>query len=129
MNHEVNFSLTKRSRVSTPRLPFEDMKDKILGKSYILSLVFIGEKYSRDLNKKYRSKDTPTNILTFPLENNEGEIFITPLQVRKGMKKFDMNYREFFALIFIHGLLHLKGASHGSTMERMEEKWLKKFTF
>ena len=127
MNSQIKFSLTKRAQVSTPRLPFEEMKDKILGKGYILSLVFIGEKRSRDLNKRYRSKDAPANILTFPLGASEGEIFITPLQIRKGMKKFDLNYKEFFALLFIHGLLHLKGKAHGSTMEREEELWLKKF--
>ena len=32
-----------------------------------------------------------------------------------------------FTLLFIHGLLHLKGYDHGDTMDKMEHKYLKLF--
>lgn len=121
------FSLSRTTRTTIPRLPFEKIKDEVLGKKYALSLVFIGKKQSQKINKKYRKKDTPANILSFPLSRCEGEIYITPMEIRRDAKKFIMSYRSFFALIFIHGLLHLKGLSHGSTMEKKEDVWLKHF--
>jgi ssRNA-specific RNase YbeY (16S rRNA maturation enzyme) len=52
------------------------MKESVLGKKYELSLVFIGDKKSKSLNKKFRNKDYKANILSFPIDNDMGEIFI-----------------------------------------------------
>jgi len=73
---EKNFNIKNTTKGKLPRLPFEHMKDEVLGKNYDLSLVFIGDKLSRKLNKLSRKKDYPTNILSFPLSKNAGEIFI-----------------------------------------------------
>ena len=109
-------------------LPFERIKDAVLGKNYELSLVFIGRKYSQTLNKKYRGKGKPANILSFPLSKTSGEIFICPETAKKDARKFEMKEREFIGYLFIHGLLHLKGLKHSSTMERAEEKIRLKFS-
>ena len=58
--------------------PFVKMKEKILGKSYSLSLNFVGVKKIKTLNSKYRKIDRPTDILSFPLSKKDGEIFICP---------------------------------------------------
>lgn len=114
-------------------LPFERIKDVVLGKNYELSLVFIGEKYSQTLNKKYRKKNLPAqagkpaNILSFPLSKTTGEIFIDLTTAKKEMKKFDMKEREFIGYLFIHGLLHLKGLKHGKKMEKEEGKLLSNY--
>jgi len=123
------FSLLKTIRSTYPRLPFQKIKESVLGKRYNLSVVLIGETRSASLNKKYRHKKKVANILSFPLGRDSGEIFITPSQVKKDARKEEMEYKKFFALIFIHGLLHLKGRAHGSTMEKQENKWLKKYGF
>ncbi len=111
----------KAIRENLPKIPFEKLKNKILGKHYDLSLVFIGESKSRSLNKKYRGKDTPTNILTFPLSKTSGEIFITPRVAKRDAPLFNQSYREFLMTLLIHGLLHLKGFRHGSRMEKSEK--------
>lgn len=110
-----------------PRLPFASIKDRILGKSYELSLVFIGSRRSRALNKVYRKKDTPTDVLSFPLSKKEGEIFIDLSVARHKAPLFDEKYSNFIGFLFIHGLLHLKGFDHGSTMEHEEKKFRKIF--
>ena len=110
-----------------PRVPFADLKNEILGRGYDLSVVFIGVRRSQELNRIHRKKDRPANILTFPLSKNEGEIFITPSQARKDAPKFRRSYREFIADLFIHGLFHLKGDAHGSTMKKHETRVRKKF--
>ncbi|MBP6888824.1 MAG: rRNA maturation RNase YbeY [Candidatus Pacebacteria bacterium] len=110
-----------------PLLPYESIKEKILGKSYNLTVVFCSPKESQERNCKYRDKDYPTNILSFPLEKNEGEIYICLSIVRRDAKKFEMTYDEFLHLLLIHGCLHLKGHDHGSTMEGLEHKYLQQF--
>ncbi|OHA91192.1 MAG: rRNA maturation RNase YbeY [Candidatus Zambryskibacteria bacterium RIFCSPHIGHO2_01_FULL_49_18] len=112
----MQFSISNKTRKKIPRATFEKIKDGILGKRYELSLVFCGNSLSRKLNLKFRGKDKPANILSFPLSKNSGEIFIN-------LSKLG----EFSPLhLFIHGLLHLKGMPHGARMNRVEKKWLVK---
>lgn len=110
-----------------PSVPFADIKKEILGEKYNLSLVFCGNRKSKELNKIYRDKDYPTNVLSFPLDKKNGEIFIAPSVAKKEASKFDKNYLDFVGFLFIHGLLHLKGMEHGSTMEKAEVKFQKLF--
>jgi ssRNA-specific RNase YbeY (16S rRNA maturation enzyme) len=42
-------------------------------------------------------------------------------------KKFDREYENFLGFLFIHGLVHLKGYDHGSTMESIEIQFRKQF--
>ncbi len=115
-----NFEITNKTKSTPPRVPFEKIKDYVLGKNYNLSLVFVGNSRSRKLNFAYRGKDRPTNILSYTLDKNNGEIFIAPDVLKKQVKEFQRNYKNLLAFIFIHGLLHLKGFDHGSRMERAE---------
>jgi rRNA maturation RNase YbeY len=110
-----------------PVVPFLSIKEKILGKTYNLTIVFCSPKESKLNNKKYRDKDYPTNILSFPLSKNEGEIYISLKTARTDAKKFDMSYQKFLHLLVIHGCLHLKGHAHGSTMVNEENHHINKF--
>lgn len=122
------FSITKTIRTDVPSLPFEKVKDYVLGKKFDLSLVFIGSHLSRRLNKEYRKVDTEATILTFPLSEGEGEICINPYKSKTAAKIRGMNLDTYILFLFIHGLLHLKGMQHSDTMEREEERILKKFS-
>lgn len=110
-------------------MPFALMAEKILGKSYELSILFATKKESQTLNNTYRGKNYPTNVLSFPLSTHSGEIVLHLPTAKKEAKNFDMRYEDFVGFLFIHGLLHLKGFDHGSTMEQRERFWLKKFNF
>lgn len=123
------FSITNKTKGTLPRVPFEDIKNKVLGKSYNLSVVFVGKEKSRKLNLAYRGKDKETNVLSFPLDKNNGEIFINLKLADRQKEDFDKNLKNFVTYLFIHGLLHLKGMQHGSRMERAETKLLEKFGF
>lgn len=113
-----------RKHGTIPDLPFLAIKEKILGKKYNLTVVFCTPKESQERNKTYRNKDYPTNILSFPLSSDEGEIYISLSTVRRDTKKFEMSYHKFLHLLIIHGILHLKGLDHGSTMEELEDTYL-----
>jgi|SRR3989344_5637713 len=108
---------------------FEKLKNDILGREYELSIAPVSEKKSRELNKKYRHKDKPTNILSFALTKQSGEIILCPAVVRRETKKFGKSFGQFLGFLVIHGMLHLKGFEHGKKMEKLEEFYCKKFKF
>ena len=116
-----------RKKGTIPDVPFLSIKEKILGKKYNVTIIFCSPEESKNLNGTYREKDYSTNILSFPLSSDEGEIYISLLTVRRDAKKFDMSYKKFLHLLVIHGVLHLKGFDHGSTMEGLEDTYLKQF--
>ena len=106
-----------------PKLPYEVMAHSILGKNYSLSLIFVGKVRAQSLNKKYRKATYVPNVLSFPLDKNTGEIYITPLVAKTESKKYGMTPTGYIGFLFIHGLLHLKGYPHGATMDRLEKKY------
>ena len=116
-----------RKNCPIPVVPFLPIKEKILGKKYELTIVFCTPTESRLRNKEYRDKDYPTNILSFPLDDEMGEIYISLSTARRDAKKFDMSYNKFLHLLVVHGALHLKGHGHGSTMEKLENTYLNTF--
>jgi len=122
-----NTNILNKTKSTLPRVFFAKIKNEAMGEKYSLSLVFIGERRSKRLNASYRDKNKPTNILSFPIDKNTGEIFITLSVARRQAKSFDRKFDNFIAFLFIHGLMHLKGMDHGSTMERAEAKLRKKF--
>ncbi len=98
-------------------LPKRKVKQKILGRSYNLSLVLAGPALMRKLNRQYRAQDHVANVLAFPLSTTTGEIFINAADREFGIKR-----------LFIHACLHLKGVRHGSIMERREAHLMQEFS-
>lgn len=104
------------------RLPrrFPALKEAVLGKRYDLSVALITPIAMR---RAMRYKKTParavSNVLSFPLSKTSGEILIC----KAAAKPYSVEF------LFIHGLLHLKGLKHGATMEREEDRLLKRFGF
>jgi probable rRNA maturation factor len=125
-NSEEKLSILNTTKGKLPRLPFLLFKDTVLGKKYDLSIAFVGDTVSRRHNRERRGKDKPTDILSFPLTDTSGEILINLNRADMNSKKFDRNPKNFLAFLLIHGMLHLKGHVHGSTMEHEEEKFRKK---
>ncbi len=79
-----------------------------------LSIVFVGKRRIWDLNKKYRKKDKPTDVLSFGDELNEIVIYPTMTNGKNGIAK-----------VLIHGILHLLGYDHEKNekeAQKMEEK-------
>jgi probable rRNA maturation factor len=116
--------ISKTIHGALPSVPFLNIKKQVLADDYELSLVFIGDKKSKKLNNQYRHVDKRANVLTFLLDKNSGEIFINPHEARRNAVVFGLSYKKMLMLLFIHGMLHLKGITHGSRMERMEQKIL-----
>ena len=121
-------ALTVVTKTKTaPRHPYEAIAKSVVGESYDLTLVFIGEKRARALNRNHRGGTYVANVLSFPLSAHAGEIYIAPKTADREAKKFHMTPNNYVAYLFIHGLLHLKGYHHGDTMEKVEKKYIAQY--
>jgi len=104
------------------RIPssFKKIQKEILGSRYDLSVAFLSVLQMRRA-MKYRYKTIAgkktSNVLAFPLSKNSGEILLCPAAIKPHTPAF----------LFIHACLHLKGRKHGATMEREEDRLLKKY--
>ena len=121
-------NLSISSNGTLPKVPFLAIKEKILGKRYELSIAFVSPGQAQALNIKHRGKDYIPNTLSFSLSKTSGEIFLCKSALRAQYKSFDMDYDTYVTFICIHSILHLKGMTHGSTMERIEKKLTAFFT-
>lgn len=92
-----------------------------------ISLAFVGKEEIEKLNKKFRNKNKPTDVLSFLIndKNYLGEVVICPEVVKeKGEEMME---------VFIHGILHLCGYDHEKSekeadiMEKKQEKYLANF--
>ncbi len=121
-------TISNKTKGKLPRLPFVSIKNEILGKDYQLGLTLLNAKEQQKINLQTRGKDETTNILSFVLTKETGEITVDPDKIKKDAPLFDMSYTQFFKFLFIHGCLHLKGFEHSSKMEKLEQKYLKIFS-
>ncbi|MCE9540966.1 rRNA maturation RNase YbeY [Candidatus Kaiserbacteria bacterium] len=119
--------ITRTVRGSIPRLPFEDMARHVLGTTYELSLVICGDKLAQRINSEYRKKTYYPNVLSFPLAKNEGEMFLNIRKAEREAHSLGVSVRERTALLYVHGLWHLKGHDHSDTMEKRERETLRAF--
>lgn len=124
---QVSISSTVKSAPKISGALFTDIKNKVLGKNFELSVAFVGIKKMRQLNRTHRKKDYATDILSFNVEKNVGEIIINPNKARQKAPLFERSFDNYLKFIFIHGLFHLKGFDHSSRMESEEEKIRKVF--
>ena len=122
-------SIKRQTKGKLPSLPFQRLKDKILGKDYDLSIVFASIRTSKNLNRRFRGKNRPTNILSFFLSPKSGELVIHAKTAKKEAPRFGRTYKKFLGLLIIHGMLHLKGMQHSSKMESKEKSIQDQFSF
>ena len=130
INNLTKFAVDKKS--------FAQVAKKVLSgenkKTETLSLAFVGKEEIAKLNKKFRKKNKPTDVLSFDLkrEGYLGEIIICPEVVKENAKKDGTTMKKEMMKVFIHGILHLLGYDHEKTekealiMESKQEKYLSK---
>ncbi len=118
---EGNLTIVNETRRKPPALPFLAIKRKILGERCGLSIIFIGNSKSKKLNNTYRGKNSPTNVLSFQIEKHYGELFLNLAYIEKETSLYKKNLKQLVLFMLIHGMLHLKGHAHGSTMEKREK--------
>jgi probable rRNA maturation factor len=81
-----------------------------------VSIIFVKSDYIRDLNKRYRDIDAPTDVLSFKLKDDmsQGEIYISPEFVYTTFK--GEQFEEEILRLIIHGTLHILGYNHKESL-------------
>ena len=94
-----------------------------------ISIVLSDDDFIQNLNKNYRNKDKPTNVLSFPqTEEDEmdmpalmlGDIIITSGVIKKEAKEQNKSIKDHYTHMLVHGCLHLLHYDH-ITDEQAEE--------
>ena len=100
-----------------------------------LAIRIVSPEESRDLNHRYRHKDKPTNVLSFPYDGETldvrviGDIVICAEVVEREAVEQNKDPRAHWAHMVVHGCLHLLGYDHendadAEEMERRERNIL-----
>lgn len=106
-----------------------------------LSIRIVDEAESQILNRDYRGKDKPTNVLSFAMELPEeldlpmlGDLVICAPVVAQEAEQQDKSLQAHWAHMVIHGVLHLQGYDHiaddeAEAMEALEIRLLQQLGF
>ncbi len=90
-----------------------------------VSVLVTGGREVRRLNHKFRGKDEPTDVLSFPAEDNGGDIAISAGIARRQGARLGHSAAEEVKVLILHGMLHLAGHDHerdSGRMARLEER-------
>ena len=87
-----------------------------------ISVLLTNDEEIRELNKKYRNIDKPTNVLSFSITSNTtvnelrmiGDIVISREKILSEAKDQNKTFNDHLAHIVIHGFLHLLNFTHDS---------------
>ncbi|KKU04519.1 MAG: putative rRNA maturation factor [Parcubacteria group bacterium GW2011_GWA2_45_30] len=80
----------------------------------------VDKRESQRLNRKYRRKDKPTNVLSFRYGSEYGEIIVCPVVIRKEAKEQGNTYKYQMTWMILHGILHLVGIHHEKSKKMAE---------
>ncbi|HIP30211.1 MAG TPA: rRNA maturation RNase YbeY [Sulfurospirillum arcachonense] len=99
-----------------------------------IELVIVDNKTMQTINFEQREVDKTTDVLSFPLEDFPhfplGSIVINSDLATIKAKELGHDFKDEITLMFIHGLLHVKGYDHecdNGEMRKEEEKLIKEF--
>ncbi len=95
-------------------------KYRFLNKKISLTLLLSNNKNIKKLNKNFRNKNKPTDILSFPFKNKAkilketyiGDIIISYNFIDKPKSQKRKVFEDKLIKVFIHGYLHLLGFDH-----------------
>ncbi|MDO8445336.1 MAG: rRNA maturation RNase YbeY [Deltaproteobacteria bacterium] len=86
-----------------------------------LSILFMDDEDIRELNREYRKKNRPTDVLSFPMREGEfgdlnpdllGDVVISLDTAKRQAEERGETLEEEITLLLIHGILHLLGFDH-----------------
>lgn len=87
-----------------------------------INIILVNNDIIQHLNKSFRNKNLPTDVLTFPdgTMSNLGDIFVSIDKVYEQSKEYGHSFERELAFLTIHGLLHTLGYDHQNEQEEEE---------
>jgi len=103
-----------------------------LGVSGELAVVLAGDRTLRSLNARYRGKDQPTDVLSFPGPGGQeglGDVVISLPTAARNARARGRTLPQELDVLALHGFLHVLGYDHETddgTMDRLERRLRRK---
>jgi probable rRNA maturation factor len=101
---------------------------RTLGVGGEVSVVLAGDRLLQRLNRDFRGKDRPTDVLSFPGAGGEeglGDVVISVPTAARNARRLGHSVRWELDILALHGLLHVLGYDHETddgTMDRLERR-------
>lgn len=137
----INYSNFIQTTITSPtKKNLRDLVEMSMQKNYnmiVVNIEIITRSDMTKLNKKYRGKNRPTNIISleYPPENSYlmGDIFLCHDVIKIEAKAQQKKILDHYFHLILHGLLHLQGFDHikesdAQQMEYLEVHMLKKLS-
>lgn len=119
----------RRTRVDPKRLrSILEAAARTLAATGEVALVLTGDRTVRALNARYRGKDKPTDVLSFPGPGGEaglGDIVISVETAARNARGLGRTLLQELDVLALHGFLHVLGYDHETddgTMDRLERR-------
>ena len=91
-----------------------------------MDILFTNDAQICELNKQFRNKDAPTNVLSFPADDATflGDVVLAYETCVREAEEKEISLHDHCAHLIIHGVLHLLGYDHQDTVmaEEMEQR-------
>ena len=91
-------------------------------KTLLLTVVFMTDEDLLTINKKHLNHDYFTDIITFPIEEDEecleAEIYMSIDSIRDNAIEYKNHFNLELLRVFLHGILHLIGYGDKTTLEQ-----------
>jgi probable rRNA maturation factor len=99
-----------------------------------LTIRIVDSREARILNKKFRAKNYPTDVLSFPYGAGSGDLVLCHPVIAREARQQHKTLRAHYAHLVVHGVLHLRGHDHlrkreAERMERAEIRILRRLGF
>jgi len=88
-----------------------------------LTIRVVGAAEASRLNRKYRAKNYPPNVLAFPYGGGNGDVVLCHPVIAREARAQGKTLRAHYAHLVVHGILHLRGHDHARSADaaRMEK--------
>jgi probable rRNA maturation factor len=79
-----------------------------------LCVKFLNPKDIQKLNRQYRGRNKPTDVLSFESFDTSslGELALCPQVIERNARDHGLHYRQELGYVVLHGVLHLLGYEH-----------------
>ena len=106
--------------------------DYIQIKSSHIEVLVVDSKEGEYYNMVFRKRPGPTNVLSFPEEDNNGLIILCNDVIKKESMELDRSLEERYFQVYCHGVLHICGYTHDfefdtKAMESIEDNLFELF--
>lgn len=99
-----------------------------------VNILLTDDREIRDLNRTFRKKDKPTDVLSFPAhpaagDDFAGDIAISVEYATRSANRFGLELQQELKILILHGLIHLSGHDHetdNGEMGRLESRLRRK---